>query len=92
VISIKAGTKYAPIVCEGISNNQESKMAHRKAHAPVPSGNTSPIGKTSTEKQKITGSEVASNQEHDPKQRIAGYVNKGEHAIQEPGGKNGANH
>jgi hypothetical protein len=50
-------------------------MSHRKAHAPVPPGNKSPIGKPEAKSEKIAGSEVASNQEHDPKQRIAGYDN-----------------
>jgi hypothetical protein len=67
-------------------------MSHRKAHAPVPPGNKSPISKPEAKSEKIAGSEVASNQEHDPKQWIAGYDNKGEHSIQEPGGKNGADH
>jgi hypothetical protein len=72
--------------------SKERMMSHRKAHAPVPPGNQSTTDKTQGKEPKITGSEVASNQEHDPKQRIAGYDNKGEHSIQEPGGKNGANH
>ena len=54
-------------------------MSHRKAHAPVPPGNRSTTDKTQGKEPKIIGSEVASNQEHDPKKRIAGYDNKGEH-------------
>ena len=38
------------------------------------------------------GGEVASQQEEDPKRRLGDFTGKGEHPIQEPGGKNGANH
>jgi hypothetical protein len=37
------------------------------------------------------GGEVESQQE-EPKNRIGDFTGKGEHSIQEPGGKNGANH
>jgi hypothetical protein len=36
--------------------------------------------------------EVSSQQEEDPKRRLGDFTGKGEHSIQEPDGKNGANH
>jgi hypothetical protein len=38
------------------------------------------------------GGEIKSQQEENPKQRLGDFTGKGEHSIQEPGGKNGANH
>jgi hypothetical protein len=35
---------------------------------------------------------VDSAQEQDPKRRIGDYQGKAEHSLQEPGGKNDANH
>ena len=70
-------------------------MAHKKKHgAPVPTGNRSqsgpmdPTGKPAKKDE----AEVASAQEHDPKQRLGDFERKGEHSIQEPGGKKDANH
>ena len=70
-------------------------MAHKKQHgAPVPPGNQSLSGPAdATGKPAKKGeAEVASAQEQDPKRRLGDFEGKGEHSIQEPGGKNGANH
>jgi hypothetical protein len=70
-------------------------MAHKKKHnAPIPPGNQSeldPSGAVGEVEQPGTG-EVSSNQEQDPKRRLGDYEGKGEHSIQEPGGKKDANH
>jgi len=41
---------------------------------------------------KKSEAEVASAQEQDPKRRLGDFEGKGEHSMQEPGGKNGADH
>jgi hypothetical protein len=69
-------------------------MAHKKQHTgPVPPGNKpnkGPGTKGTEERQPNTG-EVGSNQEQDPKRRLGDFEGKGEHSLQEPGGKNAAN-
>jgi len=70
-------------------------MAHKKRHgAPVPPGNQSQSDpKTAIGKSAKKGAaEVSSAQEQDPKRRLGDFEGKGEHSMQEPGGKNGANH
>jgi hypothetical protein len=70
-------------------------MAHQKKHnAPVPPGNQSHTGPqdASGEAVKPRAAEVSSAQEQDPKRRLGDFEGKGEHSIQEPGGKNDANH
>ena len=69
-------------------------MAHKKKHgAPVPPGNQSHSGPASgTDEPAIKGAEVSSAQEQDPKRRLGDFEGKGEHSMQEPDGKNGANH
>ena len=70
-------------------------MAHKQKHGgPVPPGNRSPAGPTDATGQQVKkgAAEVASAQEHDPKQRLGDFEGKGEHSIQEPGGKKDANH
>ena len=69
-------------------------MAHKKKHgAPVPPGNQSQSGSTAaTDKSANKAAEVSSAQEQDPKRRLGDFEGKAEHSMQEPGGKNGANH
>jgi len=73
-------------------------MAHKKKHeGPVPPGNQphrGPGEKTGEAEKDVgrSAGEVASAQEHDPKRRLGDYEGKGEHSMQEPGGKNDANH
>ncbi len=70
-------------------------MAHKKKHgAPVPPGNQSHSGPTDATGKPVNlhGAEVSSAQEQDPKRRIGDFEGKGGHSMQEPGGKNGANH
>ncbi|HVS39723.1 MAG TPA: hypothetical protein VMS17_29470 [Gemmataceae bacterium] len=72
-------------------------MAHKKHHGgPVPPGNKprgGPGAKTTEQGGKQgSGNEVSSDQEQDPKRRLGDFDGKGEHAMQEPGGKNDANH
>lgn len=70
-------------------------MSHKKKHGyPVPPANQSkgaPSVKGSGENNGLGAGEIG-NQEHDPKRRLGDYEGKGEHSLQEPGGKNGANH
>jgi hypothetical protein len=70
-------------------------MAHKKNHTgPIPPGNKSKRGpgfNAEDEEQPTTG-EVGSAQEQDPKRRLGDFEGKGEHSLQEPGGKNAANH
>ncbi len=70
-------------------------MAHKKKHgAPVPAGNQSHSDRATTtgKSAKEGAAEVSSAQEQDPKRRLGDYDGKGEHSMQEPGGKNGADH
>lgn len=73
-------------------------MAHKKKHeGPVPPGNRPHRGpgEQSTvagEKEKQAGGERGSSQEQDPKRRLGDFTGTGEHSMQEPGGKNDANH
>ena len=70
-------------------------MAHKKKHgAPVPPGNQSQSGPMDAtgKPAKKSEAEVASAQEQDPKRRLGDFEGKGEHSMQEPGGKNGADH
>ena len=70
-------------------------MAHKKKHgAPVPPANRSQAdNKAEADKSANKGTaEVSSAQEQDPKRRLGDFEGKGEHSIQEPGGKNGADH
>ncbi len=69
-------------------------MAHRKKHTgPVPPGNRSKRGPGAAppDNPKPLEGEVTSAQEQDPKRRIGDYEQTGEHALQQPGGKNDAN-
>jgi hypothetical protein len=72
-------------------------MSHKKTHgAPVPPGNQSQRGhgetiSPSSKNQKAPG-KGASTKAHDPKERMGDYDGKGQHSMQEPGGKNDANH
>lgn len=69
-------------------------MAHKKRRGgPVPPGNRSQAG-VPDNKEKATppnAPEVGSAQEQDPKRRLGDFEGTGEHAFQQPGGKNDAN-
>ncbi len=70
-------------------------MAHKKKHGgPVPRGNKSQAGLADLagKSAKKGAAEVASAQEQDPKRRLGDFDGKGEHSMQEPGGKNDADH
>lgn len=72
-------------------------MAHKKKHTPpVPPGNQPKAGAPA-----VTGQDVEAAQpptgglpghEQDPKRRLGNYEGAGEHAYQQPGGLNDANH
>ena len=68
----------------------------KKGHAPgpVPPGNRSQAGPEapppSPDEQPADGGEAFSEQ--DPKRRLGNYQTAGEHAIQQPGGKNDSAH
>ena len=70
-------------------------MGHKKQPgAPVPPGNRAKAGPTDATGKlaKKGAAEVSSAQEQDPKRRLGDFEGKGEHSMQEPGGKNDANH
>jgi len=70
-------------------------MAHKKKHgAPVPPGNQSQSDPNTTTGKSVKkgAAEVSSAQEQDPKRRLGDFEGKGEHSMQEPGGKKDANH
>jgi hypothetical protein len=70
-------------------------MAHKKqGGAPVPPGNRSQAGVPGSRGKSPPpeAPEVGSAQEQDPKRRLGDFEGKGEHSLQEPGGKNDANH
>jgi hypothetical protein len=68
---------------------------HHGGSAPVPPGNRAkPRNSPATDGEAddgLKGGEVGSQQE-EPSNRIGDYTGKGEHSIQEPGGKNCADH
>jgi hypothetical protein len=71
---------------------------HHGGPGPVPPDNRQHAGTSSTlgEAEKESGSlqkggEVQSQQEH-PGNQLGDYTGKGEHSIQQPGGKNGSDH
>jgi hypothetical protein len=73
-------------------------MGHKKkrhAPGPVPRGNRSQVGPGAPADQPGSEPEAqagdgAAFSEQDPKRRLGGYETAGEHAIQQPGGKNDA--
>ncbi len=70
-------------------------MAHHKTHSnPVPPGNQPKGGRSqeATISEKPTAESGADFHEQDTKRRLGNYDGAGEHAIQQPGGKNDANH
>jgi hypothetical protein len=78
---------------------QQGSGAMSKKHhgGPVPPGNRPKTGTPSKPGEDVEepirkGGEVPSQQEEDPKRRLGDFTGKGEHSIQEPGGKDGANH
>lgn len=63
--------------------------------APIPPGNRSsenPTGDQELPAEPINGKDGTGFQEEDPKRRLGDFTGTGEHARQQPGGKNGANH
>ena len=73
-------------------------MAHKKKHInPVPLGNQSHGGPADASGDAAPTAEEATGggapfQQEDPKRRLGDFTGKGEHSIQQPGGKNDANH
>ena len=72
-------------------------MAHKKKHGgPVPPGNQpkgGPPGGADVGQQADAGANGgAPFQDQDPKRRLGNFEGAGEHAYQQPGGKNDANH
>lgn len=74
---------------------------HRGGPGPVPPGNQSrmgpqhsdrPAGDEELAQKGPEGTSGAAGQEQDPKRRLGNYQTAGEHAFQQPGGKNDANH
>ena len=74
------------------------RKKHHSGPGPVPPGNRLQTGNSATsgdENQELDGvqkgGEVSSQQE-EPQNRMGDCTGKGEHSIQEPGGKKDANH
>ena len=71
-------------------------MAHKKKHnTPVPPGNQQHGGPAGTPEQAASQDHITAEvaaQEQDPKQRIGGFNGTADHAMQQPGGHNDANH
>ncbi len=73
-------------------------MAHKKKHTgPVPPANQPKSGPGATPaRHEAQPDEVAPpgmpGQAQDPKRRLGDYEGAGEHSIEQPGGKNDANH
>jgi hypothetical protein len=66
---------------------------HKGGPAPVPKGNQSQSGpQKSVLKDIPKKSKGAPASEQDPKRRLGNYGTAGEHPIEQPGGKQGANH
>ena len=71
-------------------------MGHKKKHVGVtPPGNLPPqdaANQGTMPPDPHVAKDVPSGQEQDPKRRLGDYGGKGEHPLQQPGGKNDANH
>jgi hypothetical protein len=66
---------------------------HKGGPAPVPPGNKSDAGPPQSIREKAAQiPHGAPASEEDPKRRLGNYATAGEHAIEQPDGKNGANH
>jgi hypothetical protein len=66
---------------------------HKGGPAPIPKGNLSPSGPSEPGEKPIAPPPVgAPASQQDPKRRLGHYVTAGEHSIDQPGGKQGANH
>ena len=70
----------------------------KKRRTPVPPANQSKAGPNSgaidlnEQAKQASKQEGAPFEELDPKRRLGDYETRGEHAIQQPGGKNDADH
>jgi len=76
---------------------KEKTMAHKKKRgSPVPPGNQPqagpPAGTDSGQKGNADAGGGAPFQDQDQKRRLGNFEGAGEHAYQQPGGKNDANH
>ena len=71
-------------------------MAHKKKHKNhVPTGNQAKDGPGASDLPNQTDQtppEGAPFHDQDPKRRLGNFEGEGEHSIQQPGGKNDANH
>jgi len=71
-------------------------MGHHKHHTnPVPPGNRPkgrPEDSDTTGRENRGSEETNPTQQQDPKRRLGDYEGAGEHSIQQPGGRNDANH
>jgi hypothetical protein len=71
-------------------------MSHKKKHTPrVPPGNRSQVGPPDAavpaDQNQQAGSAGAPMQEQDAKRRLGDFEGAGEHSLQQPGGRQGAN-
>ena len=66
---------------------------HKGGSAPIPAGNRSRSGpgQTVPENDSTKPAEGTPASEQDPKRRLGNYGTAGEHPIEQPGGKQGAN-
>ena len=66
---------------------------HKGGPAPVPKGNQAHSGPQESALEPVPEkSKGAPASEQDPKRRLGNYGTAGEHPLEQPGGKQGANH
>lgn len=64
---------------------------HKGGPAPVPKGNQPHFGPAQVPDEAQPNDQGAPASEQDPKRRLGNYATAGEHAIEQPGGKQGPN-
>ncbi|MCC7418751.1 MAG: hypothetical protein IT428_00580 [Planctomycetaceae bacterium] len=68
-------------------------MSNKRTTGPIPPANRSPYGPSDQKNVKaapaVPEGEPMSN--HDPQRRLGNFETAGEHSVQQPGGKQGAN-
>jgi hypothetical protein len=73
------------------TKGETSMSKKHKGAGPIPKGNQPHFGPQAPPEIEEKPADGAPASEHDPKQRMGDFETEGEHAIQQPGGKQGAN-
>jgi hypothetical protein len=90
-----AGTPATGNFPEDSNGEEKTTMSkkHKGGSAPIPKGNQSHSGPQEPGGKPVaTTPKGAPASEHDPKRRLGNYDAAGEHAIEQPDGKQGPNH